>query len=188
MIPEIEEIRLLRRQLGITQQALAQMAGVSQSLIAKIERGLVQPSYLNVKKLLEQLESEKTRRHPTVTAGATCARTIIWAEAHESVRDAAAQMRKHGFSQMPVRRRGTLVGSLTDKLLGELFATAEDPEAIARRRVEEVMAEAFPQIPESTPLKAASVLLQFSPAVLVTRGGETVGVLTKGDLLKVLAR
>lgn len=188
MIPEIEEIRLLRRQLGLTQQQLARMAGVSQSLIAKIERGLVQPSYINVKRLVEALESEKNRRHPPVTIGETCSRTIVWVEESESVRDAAVVMRKHGFSQVPVRRRGILVGSVSDRLISELLATSEQPELVARKRVEEVMAEPFPQLPDSTPIRVASGLLQFAPAILVTRGGEPFGLLTKSDLLKVLGR
>lgn len=187
MIPELEEIRLVRRELGLTQKALANMAGVSQSLIAKIESGQVQPSYVNVKRLMECLESEKQRRHPPVSVGKVCARNVVWCEAHETVRDAAILMRKHGFSQLPVRRRGSPVGSITDKRLSEILATAERPEGVAGQKVEEVMAEAFPQIPETTPLKVASLLLQYAPAVLVMRESEPVGMVTKSDLLKILA-
>lgn len=188
MIPEIDEVRLLRRQLGLTQQALARMAGVSQSLIAKIERGLVQPSYSNVKRLVEALEVERNRRHPAVTAGATCSKAIVWAEATDTVRDTANSMRKHGYSQLPVRRRGTIVGSVSDRTLSELLATAEQPESVSRRRLEEIMAEPFPSVPDSTPVKVASGLLQYAPAVLVTKAGEPFGILTKSDLLKVLVR
>lgn len=177
----------MRRELGLTQKALAAMAGVSQSLIAKIEGGLVQPSYANVKKLVVCLEAEKARRHPPVTVGKVCAKTIVWAEAGDSVREAAALMRRHGYSQLPVRRRGVSVGSLSDKLLSEVLATAERPQVVAVQRVEEIMGEPFPQVPEATPLKVASVLLQFSPAVLVVRESEPVGMLTKADLLKVLS-
>lgn len=187
MIPEIEEIRHVRRELGFTQKALAAMAGVSQSLVAKIEGGLVQPSYANVKRLLEVLDREKARRHPAVSVGKVCHRNIVWCEAHESVREAAALMRKHGFSQLPVRRRGAPVGSITDKLLSEALATADRPEAVAAQRVEEIMGEPFPQLPEATPLKIASALLQYAPAVLVVKENEPVGMLTKADLLKVLA-
>lgn len=188
MIPEIEEVRLLRRQLGLTQQQLAKMAGVSQSLIAKIERGLVQPSYTNVKRLMEALEAEKSRLQPAATVGTVCAKNVVWAEAHDTVRDVATLMRRHGYSQLPVRRRGTVVGSVSDKLLGDILATAERPDEVGRRRVEEVMGEPFPQLPENTPLKVASTLLQFAPALLVVREGEPVGIVTKSDLLKVLAR
>lgn len=186
MIPEIEEIRLLRRQLGLTQQEVARMAGVSQSLIAKIERGLVQPSYNNVKRLVESLEAERNRRHPAVTVGTTCARNIIFIEGHQPVREAVQVMRRHGFSQVPVRGRGVIVGSLTDRILSQLLSGPEPPEGLGRKRVEEIMAEPFPQLPETTPLKAASQLLQFAEAVLVVRGSEPVGILTKADLLKVL--
>lgn len=188
LIPEISEIRLLRRELGLTQKQLAQMAGVSQSLIAKIERDLVQPSYGNVKRLLESLEREKTRRHPPVTVGKVCARNIVWAESNHTVREAANLMRKHGFSQLPVRRRELLVGSISDKLLSEALASADRPETVGDKRVEEVMAEPFPQIPEATPLQVASTLLQFAPAVIVVRENAPVGVLTKSDLLKVLIK
>ncbi len=188
MIPEIDELRLLRRQLGLTQQELAKMAGVSQSLIAKIERGLVQPSYTNVKKLMESLESERNRRHPAATVGSTCTRNLTTVEGTDSVRDAANVMRRHGFSQVPVRHRGLIVGSLSDRLLSELLATAEQPEVVGRKRVEEVMSEPFPQVSENTPLKVATALLQYAPAVLVVRAGEPVGILTKSDLLKVLVR
>jgi predicted transcriptional regulator len=188
VIPEIDEVRLLRRQLGLTQQELARMAGVSQSLVAKIERGLVQPSYANVKRLVEALEGERTRRHPAVTAGQTCSKNIVWAEASETVREVANLMRRHGYSQIPVRRRNLVVGSVSDRVLSDLLATADQPESVSRRRVEEVMAEPFPQVPEATPVKAATALLQYAPAVLVTKGGEPVGILTKSDLLKVLAR
>jgi predicted transcriptional regulator len=186
MIPEIQEIRHVRRELGLTQKELAGMAGVSQSLIAKIEGGLVQPSYLNVKKLIEVLEREKNRRHPPVPVGKVCARNIVWCESHETVREAAALMRKHGFSQLPVRRKGAPVGSITDRLLSEAL-TAERPEAVALQRVEEIMGDPFPQLPETTPLKVASTLLQYAPAVMVMRESEPVGMLTKADLLKVLA-
>lgn len=188
MLPDIGEVRLMRRELGLTQKQLAQMAGVSQSLIAKIERDLVQPSYHNVKKLLEALDREKTRRHPPVTTGKVCSRNIFWVESTQIVREAALLMRKHGFSQVPVRRRGSMVGSVTDKLLSEVLATSERPEQVGERRVEEVMGEPFPQVPEATPLQVASALLQFSPAVMVVRENEPVGVLTKADLLKVLLK
>jgi len=188
VIPEIDEVRLLRRQLGLTQQELARMASVSQSLVAKIERGLVQPSFANVKRLMEALEAERNRRHPAATVGQTCSRSIVWAEASETVRDVANLMRRHGYSQIPVRRRGLLVGSVSDRVLSDLLATSEQPELVGRRRVEDVMAEPFPQLPETTPLRAATGLLQYASAVLVTKGGETVGILTKSDLLKVLVR
>ena len=48
----------LRRQLGLTQKELARKAGVSQSLIAKVESGLIDPAYSKVVQLFQALELE----------------------------------------------------------------------------------------------------------------------------------
>lgn len=188
VIPEIEEIRLLRRQLGVTQQELAKRAGVSQSLIAKIERNLVQPGYENVKRILEVLEHERARRQPERTVGQCASKHLVWVDAHLSVKEAGATMRKHGYSQLPVRKGEKFVGSLSDRRLSELLSASDRPDEVARRRVEDVMEEPFPILPDGTPLQAAAALLRFTSAVLVSRNGEHVGVLTKSDLLKVLAK
>ena len=52
---ELTEIKIMRKQLGITQQELAKLAGVSQSLVAKIEANTIDPTYTKVKKIFETL-------------------------------------------------------------------------------------------------------------------------------------
>jgi predicted transcriptional regulator len=52
--------------------------------------------------------------------------------------------------------------------------------------VEEIMEEAPPQIDENAPLPLVSSLLHFYPAVLVTKKGKVVGIITKADLFKVI--
>ena len=44
MLPSLGEIPKKRKELGLTQSRLALSAGVSQSIIAKIEAGSVEPS------------------------------------------------------------------------------------------------------------------------------------------------
>ena len=51
MIAEITEIKIMRKRHGLTQTQLAKLSGVSQSLIAKLEAGIIDPSYSNVKKM-----------------------------------------------------------------------------------------------------------------------------------------
>ena len=46
---ELNEISRLRKQLGLTQAELAKLSGVSQSLIAKLEAGKIEPSYSKAK-------------------------------------------------------------------------------------------------------------------------------------------
>jgi len=52
----LTEIKQLRRKYHLNQKELAQRAEVSQSLIAKIEAGKVEPSYSKAKLIFEALD------------------------------------------------------------------------------------------------------------------------------------
>jgi len=51
-----ETIKLRRIQLGLTQQELSELSGVSQQLISQIENGKAQPSLRTITKLAEVLK------------------------------------------------------------------------------------------------------------------------------------
>ena len=53
MFPTLEDIARRRRQLGLKQGELAKAAGVSQSLIAKLEAGSIDSSYTKVKTIFD---------------------------------------------------------------------------------------------------------------------------------------
>jgi len=53
----LQDIRRLRKQHDISQTALAKEAGVSQSLIAKIETNRAEPSYSNAMSIFSALEN-----------------------------------------------------------------------------------------------------------------------------------
>ena len=57
MLPPIDEIERRRKSLGLGQRQLAKIVGVSQSMIAKIETGRINPSYLKTKTIFDLLES-----------------------------------------------------------------------------------------------------------------------------------
>ena len=52
-------IKELRKRLGMTQHRLARLSGVSQSLIAKIESGRVDPAYSKAKSIISALQREQ---------------------------------------------------------------------------------------------------------------------------------
>ena len=60
MLPSIDEVAKKRRIMGLTQQKLARLAGVSQSLIAKLESQKIDPSYTKVKSIFDTLEKLQT--------------------------------------------------------------------------------------------------------------------------------
>ena len=54
---ELEEIKEIRKKFGLTQSELAKRAGVSQSLIAKIEANMLDPGYSKTKQIFDALEN-----------------------------------------------------------------------------------------------------------------------------------
>lgn len=179
---EISAIRESRRRLGLTQHALARAAGVSQSLVAKIESGRIDPAYSKVKSLLEALSRQQSAKEK-------CARDIMHAGAQavsctETLHSAAAKMRKHSISQMPVLDGGAVVGSISEQAILAHFTV--QGRKMASLRVGDVMEEAFPSALPSTPISAVAALLRHYPAVLVTERGKIAGIITKADLLKTI--
>jgi predicted transcriptional regulator len=95
-------------------------------------------------------------------------------------------MRETGFSQLPVFDGEKLVGSLTEKVILQKLVSAQNPDEVSKQWIERIMDDAFPTVNEDTPLSMISNLLGYEPAVLVTKKGHVVGIITKADLLKVV--
>ena len=62
MLYELTRIKQMRRNLELTQTELAKLSGVSQSLIAKIERGNIEPSYTIARKIFAVLEERTSNK------------------------------------------------------------------------------------------------------------------------------
>jgi predicted transcriptional regulator len=57
MLPRLDSIKPARLKIGLTQQKLASLTGVSTSMINQIESGRCQPSYSTARKIFEVLWS-----------------------------------------------------------------------------------------------------------------------------------
>jgi cystathionine beta-synthase len=114
---------------------------------------------------------------------------LVAVGAHEKVRHAVDILQQYGISQAPVARDDTgdvtgLVGSIRERaLLDRLF---RDPDAL-QADVAEVMGPPLPLVEDADPVEVAFEHLQNAPAVVVSRGGRALGVLTRSDLLEFLA-
>jgi cystathionine beta-synthase len=114
---------------------------------------------------------------------------LITVQAHDKVRQAVDVLQAHSISQAPVVREPTadvsqFVGSIRDReLLERVF---RDPDAL-QADVAEVMAPPIPTVEWSAPVDDAFAELERAPAVLVTKAGQVLGVLTRSDLLDHLA-
>jgi predicted transcriptional regulator len=184
MLPPLEEVAQKRRLLGLKQSELAKLAGVSQSLIAKVESGKIDPAYTKVKNILEALE--KLEVQAKIQAGKVLHNKVVGIQKNDPVSKVVQLMKSYGYSQLPVFDGKRSVGSVSEKTILNQILAGKDLAQITKLPIEEVMEEAFPQVDEDAPLSLISSLLQVYSAVLVSKKGTAVGIITKADLLRIL--
>jgi predicted transcriptional regulator len=183
-LPELKSIRSMRKQIGINQADLARASGVSQSLIARIESGSVDPSYSKAKKIFLSLENIGHGKSPT--ASDIMNRRVISIASRASVKEAASTMKRKNISQLPVIDGDVSVGFISEKDIIEKVASGANIDNLALVPVKELMEESFPQVDEKTSISVISILLEYHPAVIVSEHGKIKGIITKADLLKLV--
>ena len=184
MFPTIEDIAKRRRQLALKQSELAKMAGVSQSLIAKLEAGTIDSSYTKVKTIFDVLERLEFKTK--VQAEKILHNDVLSIQKDQQISDVVKIMKDHGYSQLPVFNGKQSVGSISEKAILRQILSGKDLEQISKLPTEDIMEEAFPQINEDAPLSLITSLLQTYSAVLVSKKGVVIGIITKADLLRML--
>ena len=179
-IPTPEELRRLRLRAKLTQRELAIRAGVSQSLIARLERGQVNVRLSTLQRILEVLLEAISERE-TVTQ---CMKSpIIVVNANDTLEKAINLMDKHGISQLPVLDKDhKVIGTVYESTL--LKAVITHGKQVLSKPVKEYMEEPLPQVPPNTPIHAIEELLLVYPAVLVVDGRKPIGIVTKIDVLR----
>lgn len=173
---KLEEIKEIRKKLGITQSDLAKRADVSQSLIAKIEAGRIDPTYTKVQKIFAAL-SDLGKKHE-LKAEEIMANKIIFVEPDDSLDEAIKKMKKYGISQMPVVEDHKSVGIISESIILETMLNKKE-----KMKVRDVMGESPPVVSKESTVTVISNLLKFYPLILVSEGGMLKGVITKSDLL-----
>ncbi len=169
-------IKKLRKEARLTQKKLAELAGVSQAHIAKIEQGKVDPRLSTVNKIIEVLtEGRKRKCKDIMTKG------VLFARPEDDVLKVSEIMVKNAISQMPVLNGKKVVGTITEEsIIRNLGAN------VAKEKVKNVMDPPLPMVSEETPIEAVHSLLERYQGVLVAREGEILGILTRSDLLKTI--
>ena len=175
MTYELEEIKKIRKKLGMTQTELANRAGVSQSLIAKIESGRIDPTYTKTKKIfaaLSELEKKEEIKAEQIMTG-----RIISIGPNEPIKEAISKMKKFQISQLPVIEDSKLIGLVSESTILDALLNPKST------RVRDIMQESPPIVSKTTSIQVVSNLLKHYPMVLVSEEGKLIGVLTKSDLL-----
>ena len=113
MLPRIESIKQIRQKIGLTQKKLANMTGVSTSMINQIESGRSQPSYDTAKKIFENL-SKLEGESSSHTAGDFCSKDIVKLKPSNTLHDAIKKMHELSISQIPVFDNSKIVGVVSE--------------------------------------------------------------------------
>lgn len=183
VIPTPEELKRLRLQAGLTQKELAERAGVSQSLIARIESGSVDPRISTLRRIISAIPFRERFK----TASQIMCSPVIYVTPDDTIRKAVDLMEKHGISQLPVIDGDTVVGSVKENSLIREVSRSRDPYEIFDKKVREIMDEAFPMVSPSTSIiEILSSFLYAKPAVLVVDRGKVQGIITKIDIIKAM--
>lgn len=186
-LPSLKDLRRLRISAGLTQAELAARVGMSQSLIARIEAGDVDPRFSTYSRILQALKSaeiEKQENKPT--ASDIMKSPVIHVKPEDTVGTAAKLMERHGISQLPVLEYGVQIGSISEtKVIWDMMHE-KDPAKFSAKKVKDMMNESFPTVSRSTDLKTLSKIIEHTPAVLVVEKGKVVGIVTKADILKLM--
>ncbi len=174
---EIKDIKKIRKKLNLTQTELAKKSKVSQSLIAKIEAGNLDPTYSNAKKIFSTLD-ELTQKQE-IKAEEIMVKKVISVKPEEKIKNIIRQMRKHNISQVIVQDREKLVGFVSEKDVLDSFTKGEKG-----IKAKDIMEEAPPTISKNASITIISDLLKVYPIVAVMEKGKIIGVITKSDILR----
>ncbi|MEM3693177.1 MAG: CBS domain-containing protein [Candidatus Bathyarchaeia archaeon] len=186
VIPTGHTLREMRVAARLTQKALAERTGLSQSLISRIERGSVDPRTSTLRKIIDVLNS--------LVIHSTYARDImrspvISVSGSQPLRVAVELMKKYDISQLPVMRAGSVVGSIQESTIIQKIAQVKDVSGLFQESVDKFMEEPFPSISPNTPVEDLIILLsKGTPALLVMEGKRLVGIITKIDLILALLK
>jgi len=182
MLYELERIKQTRQKLGLTQTQLAKLAGVSQSLITKIERGNIEPSYSIAKRIFILLDEKLAEKQKEIIAKNICTKGIASIESKDTIEQAIKLMKKLAISQMPVMKDNLIVGSISEETFIRNYERINSKDM----KVEEIMDEPFPTISEDTHISLIRDILKIYPVVILTKQGKPTGIISKADLLKKL--
>ncbi len=169
-------IRRLRGEAKMTQKKLAQLVGISQAHIAKIENEKVDPRLSTVNRILQVLKKEGGRRSRDVMT-----RGVISAKPDDEIFRVSDVMVRNAVSQLPVLEGIQVVGTITEE---DIIRNLKDN--LGQKRVGDIMGSPLPTISPDVGTDRVRIILEKHQGVLVVRQKQVLGIITRSDLLKTV--
>jgi predicted transcriptional regulator len=186
ILPELSEIKSIRKSLNISQKELGEMLNIPQSTISRIENGSMDPPYSKIKKiytyLLEELEK---RKGSTLKAENIMTKKIFSINSDSTVKNAVEIMNQQNISQVPIIDDDKNIGSLTANKIQKLLTENSN---FLNMEVINVKELPFPEVERNWSTKEISNLLLNYSAVLVKHLNKYIGIITDADFLKLTNR
>lgn len=173
----------MRESAGLTQSELAKSVGVSQSYIAKIEKGSVDPRLSIVRRIMDELsplieipEIALSLMHSPVISVKTDAR----------LKDIADIMEVNNISQVPViTSEGKLIGMIYDFILLRKLSLPSS----RHFKAIDLMGPLPPLVdPKTSVTQIMKLLTKHSVTIVVEKDLIPLGIITRSDLIKYLSR
>ena len=183
MLPRLDSIKPARLKIGLTQQKLASLTGVSTSMINQIESGRCQPSYSTARKIFEVLWSLESQS--SMKAGDICSKDITKLKTTDTLHDAIKKMQDFSISQVPVFDGTEVVGLITEDGLVKHLLDSDETQR-KKIRLSEVMEPRPPIVDYAVPVKTLVTLIRFSKCILVSKHSKIIGIITASDTLKLM--
>jgi predicted transcriptional regulator len=181
MTYDLKQLKEIRKKFGLTQSGLARKAGVSQSMIAKIEAGILDPTYSKANQVFAALEL--ITKDKEAKAEQMMNKKIISVSSNSDIREAIKYMKKYEISQIPVIDNENVVGMISESIILDAVLNADKDVTVGT-----IMQEAPPIIPRNASFTLVSNLLKVCPVILVSDKGKMQGLITKSDLIRKIYR
>jgi len=181
-IPSPDELRQRRESLEMRQTELAKMAGISQSMVARIEAGSVDPRVSTLNKIISVLNSAGEKK---ITAGRVMHSPVLAVGPSDAISRALEIFERNNISQLPVIENGIPVGCISESVI----VKAIEQQRLHRAQpfyVRDFTEPGFPSVPSDTDVETVIDILQQHHAVLVVDSGVVKGVITKHDLISLI--
>lgn len=185
MLPRIEAIKQMRKKAGTTQKKLADMAGVSTSMINQIESGRTKPAYETARRIFDALAQLEGNSYPG-SVGDFCSKSVVMLEPSDTLHEAVKRMHEHSISQIPVFEDGTkLVGVITEDGIVKHLADVGEA-GLKQAKLRDKMDPPPPIVDYGTPASVLAPLMRYSKCIMVSKESKIVGIITASDTLKIM--